>query len=184
MGYINTNDRRLIESAALGDDAVRAALVAEPRVTVERLLGRILPDGVEVVVHEEPSFPVYYLAVPPLGTVAEIPEPLTRRHIFENCLLTAANQDPGGELRELAKTKPDCCFKVITSNVPEGGVDSQCELYVDDDTTVHVIIPKPSETLSEELPDDLLDFVSGGAGSPCNSQSQSVAVCTAAATCA
>ncbi|MBF0306631.1 MAG: hypothetical protein HQL41_13385 [Alphaproteobacteria bacterium] len=169
MSIISISEKRVIEAAIRDDAGLCGRLVAEPRPTVERLLGRSLPAGTEIRVHVETEEPVYYFAVPAVGAAIDIPEPLTRRHVFENVLLEAAARDDG-EMRRRAAADPIGFFRALTDNVPENGVAARGELLVDDAATVHIVVPKASESITDELPDDLMDFVSGGSPSPCNSR--------------
>ncbi|MGF7178021.1 hypothetical protein [Azospirillum doebereinerae] len=43
-------------------------------------------------------------------------------------------------------------------------------IFADAPLEIHIVLPQPSEAIDDELPDDLLEFVAGGAPSPCNSR--------------
>ncbi|CAO3422330.1 hypothetical protein [Azospirillum doebereinerae] len=159
-------DKRRIESAAT-DPAVRARLIADPQAGSAALLGRTLPDGLRVRVHEEPAGAMYF-ALPLPGQAGAVPDATTRRQFFENVLFEAAERAP--DLRRGAATDPRALFHALTSNDLDLPPGLQPVLFLDQPSEIHVVLPQPSESIEDELPDDLLEFVAGGAPSPCNSR--------------
>lgn len=162
-------EKRLIEAAA-DDPEVRAQLKQEPARVVSRILDRPMPADIEVRVHEEGDGEVIF-ALPPLGVAQEVPEPSTRRHVFENVLIERHNQDADGSIRKAALAQPLKVFEELTGN-GIGDIlapDQKPRLLEDSATCCHLVLPQETERFGDELPDDLLDYVSGGGPSPCNS---------------
>ncbi|MGF7173002.1 hypothetical protein [Azospirillum doebereinerae] len=159
-------DKRRIESAAT-DPAVRARLIADPQAGSATLLGRSLPDDLRVRIHEEPAGAMYF-ALPLPEQAGPVPDATTRRQFFENVLFEAAGRAP--DLRLRAAADPRALFHALTSNDLDLPPGLQPVLFLDQPSEIHVVLPQPSDSIEDELPDDLLEFVAGGAPSPCNSR--------------
>ncbi len=163
---ISVADKRRVEIAAI-DPAIRARLVADPRRGIEGILGRALPSGTSVRLHDEP-YDAMYFALPLPEATNDIPEPTTRRQFFENVLFDAAARNP--DLRRQAMADPRALFLSITNNDLDLPPGLQPVIFTDAPSEIHIVLPQPSEAIDDELPDDLLEYVAGGAPSPCNSK--------------
>ncbi|MBK1837772.1 hypothetical protein JHL17_10130 [Azospirillum sp. YIM B02556] len=163
--FLSIADKRHIEEAA-ADPVVRSHLLADPRGSIERILGRPLGD-VGIRLHEEPAGAMYF-ALPVPGQAGAVPEARTRRQFFENILFDVAERHP--DLSRQARTDPRRMFFDLTGNDVDLPPGYQPVIFTDGPSEIHVVLPQPSESIEDELPDDLLEFVAGGAPSPCNSR--------------
>lgn len=165
MGF-SIADKRRIETAS-ADPAVRARLFADPRAGIEGILGRSLPGDLSIRLHDEPKDAMYF-ALPLPEEAGDIPEPTTRRQFFENVLFDAAERNP--DLHRQALADPRTLFRLITNNDLDLPPGLQPVIFADARSEIHIVLPQPSDSIEDELPDDLLEFVAGGAPSPCNSK--------------
>lgn len=163
--FLSIADKRHIEEAA-ADPAVRSSLLSDPRNIMERILGRPLGD-VGIRLHEEPAGAMYF-ALPAPGQGGAVPEARTRRQFFENMLFEMAERSPA--LLRQAEADPRRMFFELTGNDVDLPPGHQPVIFADGPSEIHVVLPQPSESIEDELPDDLLEFVAGGAPSPCNSR--------------
>ena len=65
-----TELRDRILSKAEEDDAFRAHLIADPKATISAEVGTTMPDGFDIVVHEDSATTVH-LVLPPSPTLTE-----------------------------------------------------------------------------------------------------------------
>ncbi len=157
---LTITDRRRIERCAAEAPSLRRRLLAGPVATAEAILLRRLAPGLALAVIEEPPDALYF-ALPPLGLSMPLPEPETRRQLFENILLSWAFRDDGS-LREQSVRDPRALYRALTGNDLDLPPEVQPVVLQDTALRQHVVLPRPSPDIRDELPDDLLELVAGG----------------------
>ncbi|MBK1837771.1 hypothetical protein JHL17_10125 [Azospirillum sp. YIM B02556] len=98
-----------------------------------------------------------YFALPVPGQAGAVPEARTRRRFSENILFDVAERYPDPSRQ--AQTDPRRMVFDLTGNDIDRPPGYQPVVFADGPSEIHVALPQPRESIEDELPDDLLEFV-------------------------
>jgi hypothetical protein len=161
---------------ALRDDAFRKLLLADPKAAIQEETGLALPASISVGVLQEDARTWAFVApAKPFGP-GDLPDPGSEtRYVLENLIFQALARDP--LLWERAQSSPFELMLSIDAELPPGVLfymlpgdtvlmrqETDNQIWL----TLHFTGRDFHHANDDELPDELLELVSAGGRSPCN----------------
>jgi hypothetical protein len=158
---LSVADRRAVMTSAY-QPGFRAALQQDPRKMIANVTGHKLPSDMRIELMEEDDDLFCFVTPYPGSIEAELPAALDARSMVENDVYAMLRKDPS---LQSAMQKDPKGFLRDALQVDIGSSDVLVKVETES-TTVIVI---PSLNAREELPDELLDLVSAGGDTGCQS---------------